>query len=58
MANNYHTSMAQMKPHSSEIQGAFEIEDGGIQGITADDLRLCEEAFDLFDNDGSGRIDV
>ena len=46
------------KQHISEIQGQFEIEDGGIQGISADDLRLCEEAFDLFDRNGSGTIDV
>ena len=25
--------------------------------ISADDLRLCEEAFDLFDKDGDGTID-
>ena len=37
-----------------EMKGA-----GGneIGDISADDLRLCEEAFDLFDKDGDGTID-
>ena len=31
---------------------------GEIQGLSAEDYRLCEEAFDLFDKDGDGTMDT